>query len=89
MREAVGRYIPLKRTRAVLTHARSWVYVKQVQKSLNGNVEMGCTMRKSSGNKVIPLAILSMILAQSCVTPPYIIKAKGPVTHDCAISLYP
>ena len=32
---------------------------------------------KNHGNKVIPLAILSRILAQSCVTPPYIIKAKG------------
>ena len=32
---------------------------------------------KNRGNKVIPLAILSRILAQSCVTPPYIIKAKG------------
>ena len=38
---------------------------------------------KNHGNKVIPLAILSRILAQSCVTPPYIIKDKG-VTHDCA-----
>ena len=32
---------------------------------------------KNRGNKVIPLAILSRILAQSCVTPPYIIKAKA------------
>ena len=32
---------------------------------------------KNRGNKVIPLAILSRILAQSCVTPPYIIKASG------------
>ena len=29
------------------------------------------------GNKEIPLAILSKILPQSCVTPPYIIQAKG------------
>ena len=32
---------------------------------------------KNRGNKEIPLAILSSILAQSCVTPPYVIKAKG------------
>ena len=32
---------------------------------------------KNRGNKDIPLAILSRILAQSCVTPPYIIQAKG------------
>ena len=32
---------------------------------------------KNHGNKEIPVAILSSILAQSCVTPPYIIKAKG------------
>ena len=38
---------------------------------------MGCTMRKIAENKEIPLAILSRILAQSCVTPPYIIQAKG------------
>ena len=52
---------------------------------------------KNLGNKEIPLAILSRILALSCVTPPYIIKAKG-FTHDCAsildsiargISLFP
>ena len=32
---------------------------------------------KIRGNKVIPLATLSRILAQSCVTPPYEIKAMG------------
>ena len=33
---------------------------------------------KNRGNKEIPLAILSRILAQSCVTPPYIIySGKG------------
>ena len=51
---------------------------------------------KNRGNKEIPLAILSRILAQSCVTPPYIIQAKG--YTDCAsildsiakgISLFP
>ena len=31
----------------------------------------------------VPLAILSRILAQSCVTPPYIYSGKG-VTHDYA-----
>ena len=34
-------------------------------------------MQKNRGNKVIPLTMLSRILAQACVTPPYIIKAKG------------
>ena len=48
-------------------------------KSFNGDVGMGCTMRK---NKEIPLEILSRILAQLCVTPPYIFTAK--VTHNCA-----
>ena len=42
---------------------------------MNGDV--GMHHAKNRGNKVIPLAILSRILAQSCVTPPYIIKAKG------------
>ena len=37
---------------------------------------MGCTIR-NYGNKEVPLAILSRILAQSCVTAPYIIQAKG------------
>ena len=44
-------------------------------------IEWGCWdgmhHAKNLGNKEIPLAILSRILAQSCVTPPYIIKAKG------------
>ena len=48
---------------------------------MNGDVGMGCTMRNIVETR--PLAILSGILAQSCVTPPYIPKAKG-VTHDCA-----
>ena len=53
-------------------------YVEQVQKSFNGDVYRdGMHHAKNRGNKVIPLAILSRILAQSCVTPPYIIKAKG------------
>ena len=43
--------------------------------------EWGCRdgihHEKNHGNKVIPLAILSRILAHSCVTPPYIIKAKS------------
>ena len=34
---------------------------------MNGDVGMGCTMRKNRGNKVIPLSILARILAQSCV----------------------
>ena len=32
---------------------------------------------KNHGNKEIPLALLSRILAQSCVTPPYICSGKG------------
>ena len=52
-------------------------YVEQVQKSFNEDVGMGCTMPKIVETREIPLAILSSILAQSCVTPPYIIKAKG------------
>ena len=32
---------------------------------------------KNPGNKEIPLAILSRILAQSCVTLPYIYSGKG------------
>ena len=32
---------------------------------------------KNCGNKEIPLAIVSRILPQSCVTPPYIIETKG------------
>ena len=43
---------------------------------MNEDVGMGIHA-KNRGNKEIPLAILSRILAQSCVTPPYIIKAKG------------
>ena len=48
--------------------------------------------------KEIPLAILSRILAQSCVTSPYIILSRQRVPHDCAsildsiakgISLFP
>ena len=43
---------------------------------------------KNHGNKEIPLAILSRILAQSCVTPPYIIKAKG-LRMIVLVSLHP
>ena len=40
-----------------------------------------CSMcAKNRGNKKIPLAILSRILAQSCVTPP----DRQRVMHDCA-----
>ena len=51
---------------------------------------------KNCGNKEIPLAILSRILAQSCVT--LCLNYVGRVTHDCAsildsiakgISLFP
>ena len=37
---------------------------------------------KNRGNKEIPLAILSRILAQSCVT--LCLNYVGRVTHDCA-----
>ena len=52
--------------------------------------EWGCRARmhhvKNRRNKVIPLAILSSILAQSCVTPlPEL--CMGGVTHSCA-SIY-
>ena len=52
-------------------------YVEQVQTSFN--MDVGMNHVKNRGNKEIPLAILSRIhvLAQSCVTPPYIIQAKG------------
>ena len=40
---------------------------------------------KNRGNKEIPLAILSRILAQSCVT--ICLNYVGRVTHDCATIL--
>ena len=62
------------------THACSCIYtlqnlVEQVQSFHYMND--GIHYAKNRGNKEIPLAILSRILAQSCVTPPYIIQAKG------------
>ena len=57
------------------------------------NMDVGMHHAKNRGNKEIPLAILSRILAQSCVT-----LCVGRVTHDCAsildsiakgISLFP
>ena len=66
-------------------HAHSCVYPSKVcgtsAKIIPLN-EWGCSYRdcvyhaKNRGNKEIPLAILSRILAQSCITPPYIIQAK-------------
>ena len=47
---------------------------KKVQKSSNGGVGMGCTMRIIME---APSAILSRILAQSCVTPHYTYSGKG------------
>ena len=70
--------------RYACTHVRNCVYiyanpekyyVEQVQKSFN--MDVGMHHAKNRGNKEIPLAILSRILAQSYVTPPYIIQAKG------------
>ena len=47
---------------------------------------VGMHHEKKRGNKEIPLAILSRILAQSCVTPPYIVLVfRQRVTDDCAI----
>ena len=62
------------------------------------NMDVGMHHAKNRGNKEIPLAILSRILdlAQSCVTPPYMVQHR--VTHDCVsildsiakgISLFP
>ena len=39
-------------------------------------------LAKNHGNKEIPLAILSRILAQSCIT--LCLNYIGRVTHDCA-----
>ena len=60
------------------------------------NMDVGMHHAKNCGNKEIPLAILSRILAQSCVT--LCLNYVGRVTHDCAsildsiakgISLFP
>ena len=60
------------------------------------NMDVGMHHAKNRGNKEIPLAILSRILAQSCVT--LCLNYVGRVTHDCAsildsiakgISLFP
>ena len=60
------------------------------------NMDVGMHHAKNRGNKEIPLAILSRILAQSCVT--RCLNYVGRVTHDCAsildsiakgISLFP
>ena len=59
-------------------------------------MDVGMHHAKNRGNKEIPLAILSRILAQSCVT--LCLNYVGRVTHDCAsildsitkgISLFP
>ena len=46
------------------------------------NMDVGMHHAKNHGNKEIPLAILSRILAQSCVT--LCLNYVGRVTHDCA-----
>ena len=57
------------------------------------NMDVGMQHAKNRGNKEIPLAILSRILAQSCVT--LCLNYVGRVTHDCVdsiakgISLFP
>ena len=64
--------------------------------SIESNMDVGMQQAKNRGNKEIPLAILSRILAQSCVT--LCLNYVGRVTHDCAsildsiakgISLFP
>ena len=57
-----------------------YLYIIQVQKPLN--MDVGMHHAKNRGNKEIPLAILSRILAQSCVT--LCLNYVGRVTHDCA-----
>ena len=49
------------------------------------NMDVGMHHAKNRGNKEIPLAILSRILAQSCVT--LCLNYVGRVTHDCACIL--
>ena len=46
------------------------------------NMDVGMHHAKNRGNKEIPLAIPSRILAQSCVT--LCLNYVGRVTHDCA-----
>ena len=76
----------------VHVHVRS---ILQVEKSFT-NMDVGMHHAKNHGNKDISLAILSRILAQSCVT--LCLNYVGRVTHDCAgildsivkgISLFP
>ena len=52
----------------------------QVQKSFN--MDVGMHHAKNRGNKEISLALLSRILAQSCVT--LCLNYAGRVTHYCA-----
>ena len=64
-------------------HVRMRVAAFYTQKNMwnkcknHSNMDVGMHHAKNRRNKEIPLAILSRILAQSCVTPPYIIQAKG------------
>ena len=47
------------------------------------NMDIGMHHAKNRGNKEIPLAILSTILAQSCIT--LCLNHVGRVTHDCVM----
>ena len=49
------------------------------------NIDVGMHHAKNRGNKEIPLAILSRILAQSCVT--LCLNYVGRVTHEGVVSL--
>ena len=49
---------------------------------MNGDVPCDAPCEKLQKQEV-PLAILSRILAQSCVTPPYILRQRVNI-HDCA-----
>ena len=75
------------------------IILLQVQKIIHWmNMDVGMHHAKNRGNKEISLAILSKILAQSCVTLPELYVGRGYAAHDCAsifdsiakeISLFP
>ena len=52
-------------------------HVIKASKNHSNIMDVGVHHANNRGNKEIPLAILSRILAQACVTPPYIIQPKG------------
>ena len=65
----------------VLRQARFfYIYIYKSVKIIQ--LDVGMHHAKNCGNKESPLAILSRILAQSCVT--LCLNYVGRVTHDCA-----